>query len=671
MSLLRRSYASAFAVLRLDEEKPHPLEKFVALYGYAGQILRVDLSTHELSRQDVSEHADRFVGGRGIAAKLYWDQTTPETAAFDSRNCLVFMTGPVAGFMGFSGCRWQICGKSAMMDPQAFSYANLGGSWGSWLKYAGYDGVAVTGKADRPVYILVNKGNAEVRDAAHLWGKTTVETEDALHSELGKDARVLSIGPAGENLVTFATVLASENASGSSGFGAVMGSKNLKAVVVQANDLMRPVAAEPERLGELARLVRSMRIRNFEDYGHILPGDMNLTSCYGCISGCTRFAYRAEDERTYKSFCQASGVYIGPAMRYYGKSAGADVNLLAGRLCDRYGIDTAVLSPMIDWLERCYQQGILGEDETGLPLSRVGSVEFITVLVNKLCRREGFGDVLAGGVARAAREIGKGSDLIGALALGRSGESMDYDPRLILANAIGYATEPRRAVHIHHATVLPLKRWLNWTEKRWKDAFLTTQILSDLAQEQWGGAGALDFSSYEGKALAAKRIQDYAYVKESLILCDLVWPVYQVRDIDRGFGFCTLESMILSAITGKKMSEEQMLRTGERIYNLQRAILVRQGWQGRKGDTLPEFLFTDPVESTFFDPECLVPGKDGERVSRKGAVIDRSCFEKLKDEYYALRGWEVASGLQTTARLEELGLADVAEDLKGRGMAVW
>jgi len=554
------------------------------------------------------------------------------------------------------------------MEPPSFSYANLGGSWGSWLKYAGYDGLVVSGKADKPVYVLVDDGRPEIRDASHLWGKTTEDTEDVLQSELGKDARVLSIGPAGENLVTFATILASENASGSSGLGAVMGSKKLKAVVIRAGR-RRPPAAEPERLQELADLVGRMRISNFEDYGHILPGSMKLTACYGCISGCTRFVYQADNGRTFKSFCQAAGVYVGAAMKYYGKQKGAEANLLAGRLCDTYGLDTAVLSPMISWLEQCYQKGILGEKETGLPLSRIGSIEFIEVLVKELCHRDGFGEVLAQGVLRAARQIGKGSEQIfSALSLARSGESIDYDPRLILANAITYATEPRRAVHLHHAAVLPLRRWLNWTEGRWKDAFMTTQILRDIAEEYWGGVDALDFSTYEGKALAAMRIQDYGYMKECLILCDLVWPMYQVKDVDESLRFCTLESRILNAITGRKTDEEALIKTGERVYNLQRAILAKQGWGGRNGDALPDFLFTEPLKSTFFDPDCLAPGKDGERMSLKGAVIDRAAFERLKNEYYTLRGWEVASGLQTTAKLRELKLDDVAEDLNRRGM---
>jgi aldehyde:ferredoxin oxidoreductase len=643
----------------------------MAVYGYAGEILDIDLSNNKINRLATTDYTERFLGGRGIAARLYWDKIRPGAKAYDADNCLAIMTGPVAGFMGFSGCRWQVCGKSPEMEPEAFSYANLGGSWGAWLKYAGFDGIAVSGKAERPVYILVTDGIPEIKDASHLWGKTTVETEAVFHAEMGKDVRVLSIGPAGENRVTFATLLASENASGASGFGGVLGAKNLKAIVVKADNRKKPVAAEPERVKDLAALVRRLRITNFEDYGHFLPGTMKLTSCYGCISGCTRSIYRADNGRIYKSFCQAAGVYMGPAMKYYGMEKGAEANRLAGRLCDEYGIDTAVLSSMLGWLEQCYKAGILSDTETGMPLSKMGSVEFIDTLIKKMSRREGFGDILAQGVLRATKHIGKGAEqLRSAYTLSKSGESYEYDPRMMLTNALSYATEPRRAVYLHHATNLPLNRWVNWTENKWKDAFLSTEVLHNIAETYWGGIDAGNFITYKGKALASKQIQDYAYLKESLVLCDLAWPIYQVRDIDKSLGFCTVENRMVNAITGRGTDERELALTGERIYNLQRAILTREGWGGRSGDTLPEFLFTEPIQFVFFDRNCYVAGKDGERISLKGAVIDRAGFEKLKDEFYTLRGWDVSTGFQTAAKLNELGLGDVAEDLKGRGLAV-
>ena len=228
-------------------------------FGYAGKILTIDLSDGSTASLPSADYADRFLGGRGIAAKLYWDLVPPQTGALDPDNCLICVTGPVAGFTRLAGCRWQICAKSPAMDPEAFSYANLGDRWGSWLKYAGYDGLVVRGKADKPVYLFINNDTLEIRDASSLWGKTTFEAVDHLTAELGKAVSVLTIGPAAENLVCFATMLTDDGSSGASGLGSVMGSKRLKAIVVAGNK--RPQAADPERLSHLAERILELLIR--------------------------------------------------------------------------------------------------------------------------------------------------------------------------------------------------------------------------------------------------------------------------------------------------------------------------------------------------------------------------------------------------------------------------
>ncbi|HSW57766.1 MAG TPA: aldehyde ferredoxin oxidoreductase N-terminal domain-containing protein [Dehalococcoidales bacterium] len=641
----------------------------MALFGYAGKILRVDLSSRRIENLDTADYVGRFLGGRGIGAKIYWDETGPQTRALEPANCLVIMTGPLAGFTRLSGSRWQICGKSAEMEPEAFSYAGLGGSWGAWLKYAGFDGLAVLGKADSPVYILVEPGRTEIRGAADLWGKTTVEASQILQTRYGTDARILDIGPAAENQVTFSTVLASENSSGSSGFGAVMGSKNLKAIVVRAGSKIRPQAAHPSVLQSLVGQIVDLHKKNYENYGHETPISGRPAACYGCIRGCTRAYYAAPNNLQYKSFCQSSAVYMGPAIKYYGAGEKAvEVNKLANRLCDEYGLDTAILEPMLDWLFQCYQKGILSESETGLPLSSFGSQEFIEAVVHQISYRQGFGNILAAGTLRAAANIGRGSgDLVHKIIITRAGETRDYDPRLILANAMIYATEPRRAIHLLHASGLPLKRWLNWLEG-WQDAFLNTEVIRDIAMNYWGSEKALDFSSYEGKAGAACKIQDYGYVKESLILCDLAWPIYAVNPPDRTIGPGTLESRLVSAVTGQDMDERELLRTGERIFNLQRAILLRQGWGGRQGDTLMGYLFREPIEWTFFDPQLIAPDKNGQPLSRKNAILDVAAFEKIKDEYYQIRGWEVSSGLPVASGMNSLNLDDVSAGLRECGL---
>jgi len=222
----------------------------MAGYGYAGKILKVDLSDGKISKQPSSDYTDKFLGGQGIAARLFWEMAPPRAKAFDPENCFIAANGPLTGFPGFAGFRWKICGRAPRGDRETFSYANLSERWGAWLKYAGYDALAVQGKADKPVYIFIDNDSVEIRDASHLWGQSTFDTMDNLKAEHGKKASVLTIGPAAEHLISYANVLAEDGASGSGGLGSVMGSKNLKAVVVAASD-KRPVAANPERVRKL------------------------------------------------------------------------------------------------------------------------------------------------------------------------------------------------------------------------------------------------------------------------------------------------------------------------------------------------------------------------------------------------------------------------------------
>ena len=203
----------------------------MADFGYTGEIVTLDLATGRTGKLATAKYADRFLGGRGIAAKIYWELTGPETKAFDPGNPLVFITGPLTGFLRFAASRVQICGKSPEMEPETFSYSSLGGSWPAWLKYAGYDGLIITGKADHPVYLYMDgEGRMELRDATHLWGKTTLDAREALQAELGNETRIVAIGPAAENLVYYATAAATQHSNFGSGLASVMGSKRLKAI---------------------------------------------------------------------------------------------------------------------------------------------------------------------------------------------------------------------------------------------------------------------------------------------------------------------------------------------------------------------------------------------------------------------------------------------------------
>jgi aldehyde:ferredoxin oxidoreductase len=626
-------------------------------FGYAGKILKVDLNTGKSSQLLTGDYRDRFLGGRGLAAKLYWDLVPSPSRALGPDNCLICATGPVTGFFGLAGCRWTICGNSPAHEPEAFSYGNLGGKWGSALKSAGYDALAVQGKADAPVYLFIHDGLAEVKDASDLWGQSTFDTADSIHEQLGKEVSILSVGPAAENQVIFATALADRGASVSGGLGAVMGSKNLKAIAVTGSK--KPVPADPERLRQLVAHIQQLKSRTYEGFtlGGV-PGLSVRESCYGCGIGCPRESYPGEKGRRYKTFCQSSGVYAKPVRDYYGKWH--ETQLLATRLCDGYGLDTVVMGPLILWLMDCYTEGILSEENTGLPLSRIGSPEFIETLTRKIATKEGFGQILAQGTLQAAGSLGsRALDIAYRYIVCQTNENRGYDPRLITTTALMYATEPRMPIQqLHSVSGNTLINWVNWA-RGLPGSFLTTDDLREISARFWGSALGADFSTLEGKALAAKTAQDRVYVQESLILCDLHWPTMMTSaESAHHVGDPSLESQVYSAITGAEMDEAGLLKIGERIFNLQRAIQLRQGWGGRQGDQILDYFFQEPLKKgqVFFNPDCIMPGKDGEIISLLGKTWDRQEFEKMKDDYYRMRGWDVATGIPTKAKLEELGL---------------
>jgi aldehyde:ferredoxin oxidoreductase len=521
--------------------------------------------------------------------------------------------------------------------------------------------MVVQGQADKPVYIFVHDGAVEIRDASHLWGASAFAAEDGLKEELGKGVSVLTIGPAAENLVHFATILADEGASGSGGLGVIMGSKMLKAVAVAGE--RRPAAADPDKLRELAARVRALNKWPFPQMWWMIPGRTRPQVCYGCGVGCFRYAYTGEDGRRYKSMCQPIDIYRRPASKYY--DGWNDVILLAMRLCDGYGLDSSVMQAMIEWLIRCRKEGLLSDEDTGLPLSAIGGPDFIEAITRKIALREGFGDILARGTVAAAASIGgRAAELISYSVMNRTNEVKDYDPRLIVHNALLLATEPRRPMQSIHEASGVLIAWLDWLNGQ--GGYVSTDLVRQVSSRYWGSEAAADYTSYEGKALMAKKTQDRTSVFESLVFCNTRWPMLHNPLTDDHLGVPDLPARIFSAVTGREIDPAELELTGERIFNLQRAVLLRDGWGGRSGDRLLDYHHEEPLQYSRFDRECKVPGKNGAVGSRKGKVVDRVEFEKMKDEFYQWRGWDVATGLPKGERLRELQLGDVASDLEKR-----
>jgi len=634
-----------------------------AEFGYMGKILKVDLSSGSMSEVLTSDYANRFIGGTGIAAKIYWDEVPPQSNSFDPENRLIFMTGPLCGYPGLAASRVEMCTKSPLTELGPIYHGTLAGSWPPFLKFTGYDGVVVSGKSDKPVYLLIQEGGAELRDASALWGKDGYETREQLKAELGRTARVLATGPAGENRVRFATAVADED-SGIQG-AAVFGSKKLKAVVARGQVKQLP-AAKPEKLAELREYLRGL---GYGPAPWLRPRDTSFfvekkQLCWGCVKGCDRVTLKTADGLKTKIQCAAAGVYMAAKLYYQEKKEKQIVPFLATRLCNNYGLETRAVGAIISWLMNGYKAGILTEANTGLPLSKFGSWEFFETLVKKISLREGFGDALAEGLPHAIEAMGGRAKEI-PVYLDEKGQGVAFSPRMFNITGILHTTVPFARIVLRELSD-PVGRWTRWLNGE-KDYYMSYDRLRELGRRWWGSELTFDFSTYEGKAVAAKRMQDRHYAMECLILCLFFYPLRFCDYTETHEGDPTIDSKLYSAVTGNEMEEEELNRIGERVFNLERAILARDDPRGRWYDELPEWCYTVPEPPDHHLPGGLVPGKDGEVMSREGKVFDREKFAQMLKEYYELRGWD-KTGLQTKQKLVELDLADIAQGLAQRGL---
>lgn len=640
------------------------------LYGWTGKILDIDLTERKISTLYTEEYSKRFLGGIGIGEKIYWDEGSPELNAFHPINPLILMTGPLAATQAPAAPRIVACGKSPCIYPETFVSASLGGFFPAELKKAGYDGIIIKGRADRSVYLNIENEKIEIRDASHLWGLTNSKTHHTIRNEVGEKVRILSIGPGGENGSRIGIIFTDVAGSGSMGFGSVMGSKNLKAIAAKGTGTI-PVA-DAGKIKLIRKKLKEMTGQGYYNLDGIpitLPGTevIKKIHCHGCPQGCSRSLQRnasgAEDIRK----CQTGIFYSMWDRKLHNKPT--DASFRAATIANEYSICIMELVFLLMWLDKCLENGILTEKEIELPVSQMGSIEFLETMIKKISYREGFGDVLAEGAIRASEIVGKESREITRNIFTQTGRAIAYGPKVFIHSALIYATEPRPSITELHEICEPLTKWALWYTSKGEKTYVSTDVLRKIGKKFWGSEQAVDFSTYEGKALASVLIQNRQHAKESLILCDFAWPVYDDVSTEDHVGDPTLESQLLSAVTGKEIDEKELNHTAERIFALNRAILLREGRKGREDDYLPDFFFVEQEERIpdafgMHNPELFLPGSGDEVISRKGKAVDKEIFEKIKDEYYKLRGWDVKTGLLKKDTLKKLELNEVVEPLK-------
>lgn len=634
-----------------------------------GDILRVDLTSGTIKREPISRELKlNFIGGRGINSKILYDELKPGTDPLSPQNVLIFGTGPLSGTSSPASGRWTVTAKSP--ETGIHGDANGGGHWAPQLKYTGIQHIVIHGKADKPVYLAIDDDEVEIRDASHLWGKDCWETEKIIRDEW-RDPRVqvVTIGPAGENLVKFACILTwVTSAAGRTGMGAVMGSKNLKAIAVRGTKGLKIARPEQFRKAvlEANRLILTHpNYKTFAEFGTPGLGDalydsgeltvfnhrqsqwegntvigqgrskQQLTkyttahrACFGCPLGC-KHHYEVKDGP------YAGTVGDGPEIPATGGMVFSGINeftagLRVTTLTNQWGIDTLTIPYLIAFAMDLYHRGIITKEDTdGIELE-FGNHEALMEMMRKIVFREGFGNILAEGIASVAKKFGKEAEYLAAQIKGLNMGSADY--RTQPGQGLSWVTSTRGADHL-----------------RGYPTCETVGVMdAEVIKERFGTTELPPRLSYEGKAKLVVWQQHFNAVQDIINTCRFTgeWLMAQ-RLQPRHY------AAILSAATGIDFSGDDLMKAGERTFNVEAAFNHREAGLTRSDDVLPKRFFEEPLP-------------DG---PWKGAVVDWDKFEKMKDDYYELRGWDVELGIPSRKKLEELGLkyiADELEAIKGR-----
>jgi len=624
-------------------------QKLDMLFGYAGTTLRVDLSRRTIIKQSLDESlTTRFLGGVCLASKILYNEVASRIDPLDPRNILIFSTGPLNATCVPLASKVSVVTKSPLTST--LLACTMGGDFASELKYAGYDALLIQGRSDRQVYLWVNNGQVEIKDANDLKGLTLSSTEQTIKKDLGcRDVKIAAIGPAGENLVKFANITHSlYRHAGRGGAGAVMGSKNLKAIAIRGTrsievadfenllkateEILEPIAegtissaktytdyGTPSLVDPMNEIgifpVRNFQSGVFQGVERINGGSLKRTmwvgnkACFGCPIACGKSTAVMDGDH--------KGTFlVGPeyeTIYALGSNCGIDdlrAIAKANLLCDELGLDTISTGGVIGFAMECYEKGIITKDDTEFEL-RFGDEHALIWAIEKIAKREGIGDTLAEGVKQVSERLGSGAEKFAMHVKGL--EMPGYDPRGAFGMGLAYAVSERGACHLRAYTI-------------------SDEVF-----------GTMDRFSIEGKAELVRVREQRTGIINSLVICDMM-------------GLRPIYSSILKYVTGYNvkviMSKEYprliedfelchngaKSRIGETSTNIARAFNVREGFS-RKDDRLPSRILEEPL------PE-------GHSAGRRLKVED---LDRMLEEYYSLRGWD-NEGRPTMSKLKELGI---------------
>lgn len=607
------------------------------------RLMRIDLSSSSVREEDIpSDVAESFVGGRGFGARYVYDEIPANTDPLGPQNKLLIGTGPLAGTSAQSLSKWAAYTRSPLTGT--YTRSSGGGDFGAWLKWAGLELLIIEGRAATPVYLHIKDGKCEIRDAGAIWGKSTVDTQVLLKKTHGAKARMICIGPAAEKSVRYAGIFSDRRAAGRGGTGTVMGSKNLKAVVVEAERSEN--LAQPDEFKKLVRqqvkgYKEAMGFEPFRDYGTpmgvdmgnamgyfpvrnfregVLEGSENIsfaqyaaitkkhTGCFACMLKCGKV--RTVASGPYQG-ATSDGPHYETIWAFTGSIGCSDLGatVVADNLCCELGLDTISTGVSIGFAYELFEKGILTAKDTDGLVLKYGDPEPMLRLIEMIGAREGLGDILAEGVKRAADRIGKGSEEYAMHVKGQ--ELPGYEPRAMKALGMNYALSNVGANHCF-----------------------------GYAQQEMGNPRprVLDPVAEEDKGDVVKYNHDYTAAIELAGAC--TFPGNSLEC----FGLDILAKLLVATLGVPRFgSEDYLWHVAEKTYNLERCFNVREGFS-RKDDTLPKRMLTEPLRGGMHD---------GEVFKKPDTIID---------EYYGERGWD-RDGIPTAATLARLGLEDIDRDI--------
>lgn len=654
------------------------------MYGWTGKILRFDLSTRETTTVETMQYVPDFIGGLGVAARIAWEELPIGVDAFDPENILFIMVGPLTGTLASGAGRVEVLGIAPQQRPAIFSRSGMGGHWGAELKYAGYDGVIIQGKADNPVYIWIEDETVEIRDASHLWGMGTYTVTRVLRGIHGAKTRVISCGQAGENRSRIAVIQTETgNAAGQGGYGGVMGSKNLKAIAVHGTQGVR--VAHPHEFMDLCvdasregqRAVESQffqrYVKRMTERAQKTGVTFRMRKCGFCMTPCVHPILenvKAENGVGVPSVARHCWGYMG---------ASPQVDAVARAMTNDYGLNGWEISfGMIPWLQLCKQHGLIDTiDGMSIPVpdKEIEYMEdaahydsdFIHMLVHKIAFREDvLGDALAEGTCYAAQVLfnGAGIPFLDRIYPRHAGQTEHWGGHWgpggrvywpwwlppILQWCIDTRDPANDSTHqwTEHAIHY-------FTEHGPNKGPFSLEKVRNACRKVYGNPDVCDpaftYDPPETKAIPAIWHSHRGMIVDSLILCDYEnTRVFSMLSED-GTADTAMMSKLLSACTGYEISEMELDKAGERIWNQLRAIDVKNFGRNREIDesTIDGFMY---------------PGKDD------GVMLDRQKFLQLLDTYYELSGWDTQTGMPLRSKLESLDLADVANELEKATMSI-